>query len=123
MTSSARRQTDCETAAAYLRELLERPGKYRAFWETRIARLGKSALNEAAIARVLAEHLWDVGERPDTDVELPRRLRDRVSRALDGSVLSAETLRWFIAAFKIDPRSAAHLQHLRTGAWRNDEWW
>ena len=110
-------------ASAYLLEILSQPGKVRARWELRIDRPSSAILNEAAVARVLAEYLWDTGERPDADKDLPRRLRDRVGRALDGTVLSGETLRWFIGAFELDARTAEHLTHLRTGAWRNNEWW
>lgn len=92
---------DLHAASSYLYELLVRPGKYRKLWELRVDRPGSRPVNEAAVARVLAEYLWEVGERSDTDTELLRRLRDRVSRALAGSVLSAETLRWFVEAFDI----------------------
>lgn len=56
-------------------------------------------MSEAAVCRALACHLWDAGERPDSDTELPRRLRDLVSRALAGRVLTRRTLMWFVEAF------------------------
>jgi hypothetical protein len=59
-------------------------------------------VNQRAVAAVLAGYLADRGERPDS-LDLPRRLKDRVNRALSGSSLSAETLRWFIEAFELDP--------------------
>jgi hypothetical protein len=59
--------------------------------------------------------LWDSGEVSDTDVFLPRRLKDIVSRALSGQVLAPVTLRWFIEAFAMSPMDAAHLWALRSG--------
>jgi len=122
-TAAEQRRSDLTETAAYLHELLVRPGKYRTLWEQRVDRPSELSINEAAVARVLAEYLWESGERPDTDTDLPRRLRDRVSRALTASSLSAETLRWFVKAFAIDQRTAHHLMNLRTGAWRDNEWW
>ncbi|MFV2178321.1 hypothetical protein ACFHW2_40895 [Actinomadura sp. LOL_016] len=69
-------------------------------WERRLARTPPGAfINKAAIAKVIADHLWDTGERPDTDTRLARRIKDRVYRALAGDVISAETLEWFMDAF------------------------
>lgn len=48
---------------------------------------------------VLAQHLWDIGEVPETDVDLPRRLKDVVSRAVGGRGISHQTLGWFVGAF------------------------
>lgn len=48
---------------------------------------------------VLAQHLWDIGEVPETDADLPRRLKDVVARAVGGRGISHQTLGWFVGAF------------------------
>lgn len=55
------------------------------------------------MAEVLAEWLWDSGEAPDSDTRLPRKLKDRVSRALAGQYIAPQTLRMFIEAFDLAP--------------------
>lgn len=88
-----------QTAGPYLRELLmTRP--FRAQWE-RFATRRTDGPNLAAIAQVIAVHLWETGERHESQEALPRELKDRVGRALGGSVLSPTTLRWFVEAFDI----------------------
>ncbi|GAA1883255.1 hypothetical protein [Actinomadura bangladeshensis] len=83
-----------------LASLLTQRGPYRRRWEQRLGRaLPDGALNKAAVAKVIAAHLWDTGERPDTDAGLPRKIKDRVYRALSGELISAETLTWFVEAF------------------------
>ncbi len=64
---------------------------------------------------VLATHLWDTGQVPETDQVLPRRLKDLVSRALSGRVLSARTLLLFADAFEMTPEHSAELHALRAG--------
>ena len=90
------------TAASLLRRhLLTDPACCRR-WQSRAARSRRGNLNQAAVAQVLAEWLWDSGEEHEHDVLLPRRLKDRVSRALsplEGP--SPRTLALFIAAFEI----------------------
>lgn len=78
-------------------------------------------INNAAVARVIAEYLWESGLRPDTDTELPRKLRDRVGRALSGTSLSVETLNWFIDAFQLEPALAENLRGALAGA--DQAWW
>jgi len=86
-------------AAAYLRELLSRPGWYRRRWEQYAERNRSGQLNQLAIAEVLAHYLWEhprtVG---DADV-LPRQLKDTTSRALSGKLLSKAALNLFMDAF------------------------
>lgn len=84
-----------------LRELLTYEPRYRRLWQRRVTR-DHADLSQAAVAKVLEEYLWDSGERSDSTTELARQLKDRVSRALNGEVISTETLRWFIAAFDMD---------------------
>ena len=57
-------------------------------------------------------HLWETGERPDSDTGLPRRLRDLVGRALSGQVLTPATLEWFVEAFGIDADDRRRLTDL-----------
>ena len=88
-------------AAAYLRELLLRPGLPRSTWEQYAERNRAGHINQLAVAEVLARYLWDYPRRPgDRDI-LPRQLKDTASRALSGKLLSKSTLRLFIDAFSI----------------------
>ena len=91
--------TGAQAAAAYLRELLLRPGRYRRKWEQYAERSRLGQVNQLAVAEVLAHYLW---EHPraggDTDV-LPRQLKDTASRALSGKLLSKATLTLFMDAF------------------------
>lgn len=89
--------------------LLTHEPAYRDRWLRHAERAGRSELNRAAVARVLAHHLWDTGERDDTEPESHRRMRDTVSRALSGGVISARTLQWLIEAFVIDDDHAGQL--------------
>ena len=99
--------TDSLAAAAVLRQVLLEPGPRR-LW-LRHAIVGPAdGINQRAVAAVLAGYLADRGERADTP-DLPRQLKDRVYRALSGLSLSAETLRWFIEAFELDPDQEAAL--------------
>ena len=89
--------------------LLQRPAyvhKWRRFQRRGPAR---DVLSQSAVAQVIAEHLWDSGERSETEISLPRCLKDRVHRALRGEVLTAETLDWFIGAFQMTDQDAGRL--------------
>jgi hypothetical protein len=88
-------------AGAYLSRVLTVNALYRARW-TPYVRRASAPLSAAAVSRALAMHLWDTGERPDSDTDLPRKLRDLVGRALSGQVLTPATLQWFVEAFDID---------------------
>lgn len=99
--------THPEQAARVLGEMLTRPGPYRNRW-AQVARRASGGLSQAAVARVLSLHLWESGEHDESDVELPRRLKDRVSRALGGR-LSASMLRTFVEAFEMSDRDAEEL--------------
>lgn len=106
---------DEKAAAAYLRVLLAQPGRYRRRWVRHVVRDSGSDLNQSAVAQVLAEHLWDSGEIDDSEVDLPRRLKDSVSRALSGCRLSMKTLRLFMDAFDLSSDDCARLLALRDG--------
>lgn len=59
----------------------------RRVWQRHVRRQGDAGLiNQAAVARVLAQWLWDAGEVSESDELLPRRLKDPISRALAGQV-------------------------------------
>jgi hypothetical protein len=103
-----RQAADAGAVAALLRELLVGDERYRRQWQ-KYSRRRSSSLHQAAVAQVLALHLWDRGERSDAAVSLPRELKDRVSRALNGKTISVETLTWVIAAFAIDQVDQARL--------------
>src|SRR5690348_6813533 len=62
-------------AAALLRDLLTDDPKYRQLWMMRARRPGRAALSQAAVAEVIANHLWEAGERPDSEVGLARDLK------------------------------------------------
>jgi hypothetical protein len=57
---------------------------------------------------VLASKFWEEGQ----DIN-EASLKDRVSRALRGEVLSPETLQLFIAAFRMTDEHAATLRQQR----------
>lgn len=98
------------TVADLLRHHLLTDPRCRRRWQSRASRSRRGSLNQAAIAQVLAEWLWDNGEELESDVLLPRRLKDRVSRALsplEGP--SARSLTMFIEAFDIRQEVAEQL--------------
>lgn len=97
------------TASDYLCRLLGDYAPYRALWQKRVQRHKGSSLHQGAIARILAEYLWESGEVDESVTDLPRRLRDRVSRSLSGQRLSSESLRWFIGAFDMNEVHATGL--------------
>lgn len=92
-----------------LRHLLVHDPTYRSVWVRRVERAGRVEPNQAAVARVLAHHLWETGERDEADPQVPRRLRDTVNRALAGDVISRRTLEWFIDAFEMDHAARSQL--------------
>jgi hypothetical protein len=99
----------------YLAQLLEDSSDYRARWRARARRHSGHTVHQGAVARVIAEYLWETGEYPESDLTLPRRLKDVVSRALRGEVLAPTTLRWFVEAFRLSPPDAACLWALEYG--------
>lgn len=103
-------------AAAYLRQLLLRPGSYRRMWEQHVVRERHGEINQLAVAEVLAEHLWNYPRvTGDSDV-MPRQLKDSVSRALSGRLLSRRLLTLFIDAFGISDSETSRLWRLWNGA-------
>jgi hypothetical protein len=103
-------------AASYLRELLQRPGGYRRLWEQHVIRARSGEITQLAVAEVLARRLWSYPRVPgDVDV-LPHQLKDTVSRALSGRLLSRSTLSLFIDAFGFSDAEADRLWRLWEGS-------
>ena len=103
-------------ASAYLRELLQRPGGYRRLWEQHVVRARSGEITQLAVAEVLARRLWSYPRVPgDVDV-LPHQLKDTVSRALSGRLLSRSTLSLFIDAFGFPDAEADRLWKLWEGS-------
>lgn len=103
--------TGSAEAAAYLRDLLTTPGRYRDVW-LRHSQRRRDGLNQAAVAAVLSHHLWETGEASERDLLLARRLKDRVSRSLSGKVLAPRMLRMFVEAFGISDQESTVLWNL-----------
>src|ERR1700730_2114749 len=101
-------------SGALLRELLVSDPRYRRLWRRRVER-DHTDLSQAAVAKVIEEYLWDSGQRSDNLTSLARQLKDRVSRALNGDALSAETLKWFIAAFSMGENDENRLWDIYAG--------
>ncbi len=100
------------TTSDLLRHLLSdstRP--YRRRWRAEVRRASPSDPHQSAVAVVLAQHLWDTGEVPEWDGDLPRRLKDVVARALGGRGISHRTLGWFIDAFEMTETDEQRLWH------------
>src|SRR6266705_3897639 len=103
-------------AASYLLELLVRPGGYRRLWEQYVVRARRGGITQLAVAEVLARHLWSYPRgHGDADV-LPHQLKDTVSRALTGKLLSRSTLALFIDAFGFSDQEADRLWQLWEGS-------
>jgi hypothetical protein len=103
-------------AAAYLRQLLLKQGGYRRLWEQHVVRERPGEINQLAVAEVLARHLWSYPRHGgDSDV-MPRQLKDSVSRALSGRLLSRPLLTLFIDAFSFSDSEAERLWRLWNGS-------
>jgi hypothetical protein len=110
--------TGVQAAAAYLRELLLRPGRYRRTWEQYAERSRAGQVNQLAVAEVLARYL---GQHPraEGDVSVvPRQLKDTAARALSGKLLSKATLALFMDAFELGPPEREQLVKLWEGSAR-----
>ena len=98
-----------DPACAHLRRLLAGVPTYRQRWRVYVRRSSHQDVHQGAVAQVLADYLWETGEVPETETGLPRRLKDRVNRALAGHFVAPATLRLFIEAFDMEPRDANEL--------------
>lgn len=94
--------------------LLREDPSVRAMW-TSHAPAGGRGIHQGAIAQVLAEYLWASGQQPRSNTDLPRKLKDTVSRALSGKSLSRRSLRLFIQSFELDQETADRLWASWTG--------
>ncbi|HEV2933423.1 MAG TPA: hypothetical protein VGY96_09850 [Streptosporangiaceae bacterium] len=116
MPGESHAPTGAQAAAAYMRELLLRPGRYRRKWEQYAERSRQGQVNQLAVAEVLAHYLWEHPRaQGDLDV-LPRQLKDTASRALSGKLLSKATLALFSDAFGLGPLEREHLLKLWEGS-------
>jgi hypothetical protein len=107
-----------QAAAAYLRELLLRPGRYRRRWEQYAERSRPGQVNQLAVAEVLARYRWShPRSQGDADV-LARQLKDTVLRAMSGRMLSRATLTLFIGAFGFSDAEGEQLRRLWAGSSR-----
>ena len=107
-----------QAAAAYLRELLLRPGRYRRRWDQYAERSRPGQVNHLAVAEVLARYRWSHPRAPGDNDVLPRQLKDTVLRALSGKMLSRATLTLFIDAFGFTDAEADRLRRLAAGSSR-----
>lgn len=108
MTSTSRQRAIRETGQL-LSQLLRTEGSYSRKWRAVGKRLRSDQVPPAAVSQVIAQYLWDIGEYSDTDIDLPRKLRDRIRRALLGEQLAGETLNWFIGAFDMSDQDSQRL--------------
>jgi hypothetical protein len=113
ITLSQRGQNVAATCAL-LKTLLTDDPTYRRRWRARSDR-SSGLLNQAAVAKVIELHLWDLGDLSETDNSIARTLKDRVSRALTGKVLSPETLTWIIDAFDMTQSDKDRLWEIFSG--------
>lgn len=104
MTGDSSRAEGAAETARHLRQLLLTRLEYRRLWQEKAERRRTGDISKAGVARVMALHLWGSGERDDAEMTLPRNIKDRVRRALEGEAITPQTLRWFIEAFHMDPR-------------------
>src|SRR5258707_9360168 len=103
-------------AASSLRELLQRPGGYRRQWEQHVVRARPGEITQLAVAEVLARYLWSYPRVPGDADALPHQLKDTVSRALSGRLLSRLALALFIDAFGLSDQEADRLWRLWQGS-------
>jgi hypothetical protein len=114
--SDAARLKAQRAAAEYLRQLLLKPGAHRDAWQCHVTRPRADVINQLAIAEVIASHLSS--DRAGANPVMLYQLRDIVSGALSGLQLSAETLEWFVAAFRFTEQEASQLRRLLAGSSR-----
>jgi len=81
-----------------------------------VVRARPGEITQLAVAEVLARYLWSYPRVPgDADV-LPHQLKDTVSRALSGRLLSRPALSLFIEAFGLSDQEADRLWRLWQGS-------
>lgn len=102
--------------ATALRQILIGDVRCRRRWLRHARRSGPELPNQAGVAWVLALALWESGDAPESRRTLPRSLKDRVSRALNGRLVSASTLALFVDAFDLSEAQERELY----AAWEAD---
>jgi hypothetical protein len=112
----ARRQDGRRAASHYLQQLLLKPGVYRQSWERYVSRERRGTINQLAVAEVIARHLWSVPRSPADAEVTPHQLKDTVSRALTGRLLSRPALSLFIESFGFSEHEARRLWRLWNGS-------
>ncbi len=103
-------------ASAYLQQLLQKPGCYRQSWEQYVSRERQGTINQLAVAEVIARHLWASPRTPSDAHVTSHQLKDTVSRALTGRLLSRPALALFIEAFGFSEHEAGRLWRLWNGS-------
>lgn len=103
-------------ASAYLQQLLQKPGGYRQSWEQYVSRERQGTINQLAVAEVIARHLWSAPRTPRDAHVTPHQLKDTVSRAITGRLLSRPALALFIEAFGFSEHEAGRLWRLWNGS-------
>jgi len=114
--SNALRPDGRRAASDYLRELLLKPGSYREAWEPYATRERRGTINQLAVAEVLARHLRSAPRTVGDSAVTPHQLKDTVSRALTGRLLSRPALALFIDAFGFSEHEAGRLWRLWNGS-------
>jgi hypothetical protein len=114
--SNAVRPGGRKAASDYLQQLLLKPGRYRQAWEQYISRERQGTINQLAVAEVIARHLWSSPRSPGDAEITPHQLKDTVSRALTGRLLSRSALTMFVDAFGFSEHEAARLWRLWNGS-------
>ncbi len=114
--SNAVRSSGRKAASDYLQQLLLKPGNYREAWEQYVSRERRGTINQLAVAEVIARHLWSAPRSPGDAEVTPHQLKDTVSRALTGRLLSRPALSLFIGAFGFSEHEAARLWRLWNGS-------
>lgn len=104
---------DPKPVAEHLRWLLAQPGRYQSRWMRQSSRTRLGQVNDSAVARVVADYLDSIGQLDDLASSRP--LKDRIFRALNGHVMTGQTLDLLIQAFNMDSRDAEHLWQLYSG--------
>ena len=103
-------------AASYLRELLFRPGRYRRIWEQHAMRIRTGEINQLAVGEAIATHLWASPRATGGSDVTAHQLKDTVSRALTGRLLSRGALSMFIDTFGFTEQEESRLWRLWEGS-------
>src|SRR5260370_8763433 len=112
IVSEVARPVGRRAASDSLQQLLLKPGRYRHSWEQHVSRERRGTVNQLAVAEVIAGHLRSSPRDPGDANVTPHQLKDTVSRALTGKLLSRPALTLFIDAFGFSEHEAGRLWRL-----------